>query len=79
MKSALERTMYRNDLIRAAIVNKDLNKTSFARETGLNPKTVDKLWDGVNVELQTLEKASEFLGIPLQALFEPKESAEATA
>jgi DNA-binding Xre family transcriptional regulator len=66
--------MYRNDLIRAAIVNKDLNKSSFAKESGIALNTVLKLWDGdENIELPSLQKACEFLEIPLHKVFEPKE------
>lgn len=69
--------MYRNDLIRAAVVNKDLNKSSFATESGIALNTVHKLWDGeTNIELPSLIKASEFLQIPLQTLFEPKHEIE---
>jgi transcriptional regulator with XRE-family HTH domain len=67
---------YRNDLIRAAVVNKDLDKSAFGKQAGLSPTTVIKLWNGDdNIELATLVKVSEFLEIPLHRLFEPKEEA----
>ena len=66
---------YRNDLIRAAVVNMDLNKTTFSQKSGIALNTVHKLWDGdVKIELPSLISASEFLKIPMQKLFEPKES-----
>ena len=70
--------MYRNDLIRAAIVNRDLNKSSFATESGIALNTVHKLWNGeLNVELPSLIKACEFLEIPVQRLFEAQEPSTA--
>jgi transcriptional regulator with XRE-family HTH domain len=69
--------MYRFDLIRAAVVNKNLNKSSFSKESGIASNTVKRLWLGeVNIELPSLIKASEFLDIPMQKLFEPKQEAE---
>lgn len=66
--------MYRNDLIRSAIVNKDLNKTTFAQQSGIALNTVHKLWDGdEKIELPSLRKACEFLEIPIERLFEPKD------
>lgn len=63
--------MYRSDLIRAAVAARNLNKSSFAKESGLGLNTARKLWDGeTNIELNSLETASEFLKIPMQKLFE---------
>lgn len=65
--------MYRNDLIRAAIVNRDLNKSSFAEQSGIALSTVTRLWDGVTeIELPSLIRACEFLEIPLEEVFKPK-------
>jgi len=70
--------MYRNDLIRAAIVNKDLNKSTFADASGIAATTVDRLWNGdTNIQLPSLLKACEFLQIPLTRIFEPKAEQEA--
>jgi DNA-binding Xre family transcriptional regulator len=72
--------MYRNDLIRSAIVNKDLNKSTFAAESGLALNVVLKLWDGeVDIKLPSLMKACEHLGIPLHKVFEPKEEEASVA
>lgn len=69
-RSLQRTTMYRNDLIRAKIVNMGLNKSTFAEKSGLGINTARKLWDGAtNIELTSLEKASEYLNIPLYRLF----------
>lgn len=66
----LEKVMYRNDLIRSKIVNMGLNKSTFADRSGLGLNTARKLWDGAtNIELTSLKRAGEFLGIPLEQLF----------
>lgn len=70
--------MYRNDLIRAAVVNKDLNQLGFAKAVGLSMNTVRKLWAGdVDLKLHSLATACRFLEIPLHKVFEPKEQPEA--
>jgi DNA-binding Xre family transcriptional regulator len=72
--------MYRNDLLRAAIVNRNLNKSSFAKESGLAIGTVHKLWDGVEeIELPSLFRACDFLEIPIERMFSPKISSVETA
>lgn len=75
-----ENMIYRNDLIRSKIVNKDLNISSFAEKSGLGLNTARKLWNGeTNLELSSLEKASDFLEIPLHILFAPAEQAAQVA
>ena len=66
--------MYRNDLIRSAIVNRDLNKSTFSKESGIGINTVIKLWEGdEKIELPSLKRACDFLDIPLHKVFEPRE------
>lgn len=62
--------MYRSDLIRSKVVNRDLNMSSFSKEAGISLNTVRRLWNGeINVELASLKKASDFLGISIPDLF----------
>ncbi len=71
--------MYRNDLIRAKIVNKNLSVKSFAVECGLGLNTARKLWNGeTNIELTSLQKASVFLDISLATLFTKEEPVQQT-
>lgn len=63
--------MYRKDLIRAKIVNLDLNMKTFAKASGLGLHTAKKLWNGAtNIELTSLDKASKFLDLSLEELFQ---------
>lgn len=63
---------YRKDLLRSAIVNRDLSRAQFAEQTKLGINTVTKMWNGeTNIGLRGLITACEFLEIPLSELFAP--------
>lgn len=65
--------MYRNDLVRAKVVNSDLNITSFAKKAGISLGTARRIWDGkINVELTSIKKVSDYLRIPIHELFSEK-------
>jgi len=70
--------MYRNDLIRAALVNGGTkSRAAFARNTGISINTVDKIWHGkTNIALRHLIKVCDTLGITLQEVFTPKPQGE---
>lgn len=72
--------MYRDDLIRAEMGRQNLSRTALAEKAGLNVNTVSAICRGKeHVEVPTLERVAESLGLTMQQLFEPKPVAEAAA
>ncbi|MGB7925551.1 MAG: helix-turn-helix transcriptional regulator [Pyrinomonadaceae bacterium] len=68
--------MYRDDLIRAKLGEKNLTKGAFAALSGLNINTVTALCKGDIVSISTLKKAGAALGLSMQELFTPQPEAE---
>jgi transcriptional regulator with XRE-family HTH domain len=65
---------YRNDLIKGAMAQKDINKVRLAELTGLSADTLRRIRQGeVNVTLSNLMAVADALGLTMQELFEPKE------
>jgi transcriptional regulator with XRE-family HTH domain len=72
--------MYRDDLIRAEMGRQNLARATLAEKAGLNINTVYAICRGKeHVEVPTLAKVAESLGLTMQQLFEPKPEAEAIA
>ncbi len=72
--------MYRNDLIRAEMGRQNLSRAALAEKARLNVRTVSAICRGKeHVEVPTLEKVAESLGLTMQQLFEPKPETEALA
>lgn len=72
--------MYRADLIRAAQGAKKLTNEALAELSGLNVNTISSIRRGKeHVEVPTLEKVANALGLSMQQLFEPKSEAESVA
>lgn len=69
--------MYRDDLIRAELEKQKLSRAALAVKAGLNVNTVSAICRGKeHVEVPTLERVAESLGLTMQQLFEPRSAAE---
>lgn len=65
--------MYRDDLIRAAMGAQKMSQAALAEKSDLNPNTISAICRGKeNVEIPTLKKVADALGLSLQELFTPK-------
>lgn len=72
--------MYRADLIRAEMGKQNLSRAALAAKARLNVNTVAAICRGKeHVEVPTLERVAESLGLTMQQLFEPEQEVEATA
>jgi len=65
--------MYRDDLIRAAMGAQNLSQAALAKQTRLNPNTISAICRGKEtVEVPTLKKVADALGLSMGELFTPK-------
>ncbi|HEY0169438.1 MAG TPA: helix-turn-helix transcriptional regulator [Pyrinomonadaceae bacterium] len=68
---------YRNDLIKGAMAEKDINKERLRELTGLSTDTLRRIRQGeVNITLSNLMAVADALGLKMQELFTPKPEAE---
>lgn len=66
--------MYRNDLIKAKKAVKNLTNDDLCKGSGLSPMTVSKILAGEeNIQLDSLKRLADFLGISVSDLFSAKE------
>jgi DNA-binding Xre family transcriptional regulator len=64
---------YRNDLIKGAMAEKEINKERLRELTGLSTDTLRRIRQGeTNITLSNLMSVAEALELPMQRLFEPK-------
>jgi transcriptional regulator with XRE-family HTH domain len=72
--------MYRDDLIRATQGAKNLTNEALADLSGLNVNTISAIRRGKeHVEVPTLKKVADALGLTMQQLFEPKAETDKVA
>lgn len=72
--------MYRDDLIRAAQAVQNLTNEALAEKSGLNVNTISAIRRGKqHVEVPTLQKVADALGLTMQQLFEPKQETQPIA
>ena len=72
--------MYRADLIRAEMGKQNISRSALAVKARLNVNTVSAICRGKeHVEVPTLERVAESLGLTMQQLFEPEREADAIA
>lgn len=72
--------MYRVDLILAEMERQRLSRAALAVKAQLNVNTVSAICSGKeHVEVPTLERLADTLGLTMQQLFEPKQIAESGA
>lgn len=65
---------YRNDLIKGAMAQKDINKERLKELTGLSTDTLRRIRQGeVNITLSNLMAVAGALDLTMQELFEPRE------
>lgn len=69
--------MYRADLIRAEMGRQNLSRAALAAKSRLNVNTVGAICRGKErVEVPTLARVADSLGLTMQQLFEPEQRAE---
>lgn len=67
--------MYRDDLIRAQRAAKKLTQQQVADKSKVNINTYRAIENGKeNIEVSTLQKVADALGLPMNHLFEPHSS-----
>lgn len=65
--------MYRDDLIRAAMGAQNMSQGALAEKSDLNPNTISAICRGKErIEIPTLKKVADALGLSMQELFTPK-------
>ena len=70
--------MYRADLIRAEMGRQNLSRAALAARSHLNVNTVAAICRGKErVEVPTLARVADSLGLTMQQLFEPSPQTEA--
>lgn len=68
--------MYRDDLIRAAMGSQNITRAALAEKSGLNVNTITAICRGKeNIEIPTLQKVANALGLEMADLFRANEKA----